>query len=192
MTTAFRHLVLPMIVGLAAGVLPALAQDKPSLETTLDIDRDGKMDRAVMVDADLYIYLGGGDEKFDPLRQPSFLKKDLATAAVLVVESKGKVTGKAAGRPALIVKYGCGGCSNDTSTTLTIVYRGGQFVVVGVTYDWDTRNGIGSCDVNFLTGKGVATEGLNEEKRTRRFRGNFTAVKLADWSDEQRPKTCRD
>jgi hypothetical protein len=75
MNTAFRHLILPGIVALAAGALPALAQDKPSLAATLDIDRDGKMDRAVMVDADLYIYLGAGDEKPDTSRTPSFVKK---------------------------------------------------------------------------------------------------------------------
>jgi hypothetical protein len=190
MTTVFQRLILPGIIALAAGALPALAQDKPSLATTLDIDRDGKMDRAVMVGADLYIYLGAGDEKPDSSRTPSFLKKDLATAMVLGVESKGKVIGKAAGKPALIVKYGCGGCSNDSSTALTIVYRGGQFVVAGVTYDWDTRNGIGSCEVNFLTGKGVRTDGLNEEKKTRSFKGRFTPVKLADWSDDKSPKGC--
>jgi len=192
MTTVFQRLVLPGIVTLAAGALPALAQDKPAFATTLDIDRDGKMDRAVMVDADLSIYLAAGDEKLDPARKPSFLKKGLATARVLAVESRGKATGKAAGKPVLIVKYGCGGCSNDFSTTLAIVYRGGQFVVAGVTYDWDTRNGIGSCDVNFLTGGGVATEGLNAEKRTRRFKDRVRPVKLADWSEEKRPKACDD
>jgi hypothetical protein len=204
--TVFQHLVLPGIIALAAGSLSAVAQDskpapdKPApdkplqdrslIETTLDIDRDGKTDRAVMVDADLYIYLSAGDEKRDLSRKPSFLKTDLATARVLAVESKGKVTGKAAGKPVLIVKYGCGGCSNDSSTTLTIVYRNGQFVVGGVTYDWDTRSGVGSCDVNFLTGKGIRTEGLNDEKTRRSFRGKFTPVKLADWSDDKRPKAC--
>jgi hypothetical protein len=185
MNTAFRHLILPGIVALAAGSVPALAQDrKPSVETTLDIDRDGKMDRAVMVNADLHIYLGAGDEKPDPSRKPSFVKKDLATAMVLGVESKGT------GKPSLIIRYGCGGCSNDFATTLTIVYRGGQFLVGGVTYDWDTRTAIGSCDINFLTGKGVATEGLHENVRTRRLKGKFTPVKLADWSDDKRPKAC--
>ena len=189
MTTVFQRLVLPGIFAIAAGSLSAAAQDGKAvsqMQTTLDIDQDGKMDRAVMVDADLYIYLSVGDEKPDLSRQPSFLKKDLATARVLAVESKGKP----GGRTALIVKYGCGGCSNDFGTTLTIVHRGGQFVVAGVTYDWDTRGGIGSCDINFLTGKGVATQGLREDKRTRRLNGKFTPVKLADWSDDKRPRVC--
>jgi hypothetical protein len=188
MTTVFQRLVLTGIFALAGGSLPVAAQEsKPAspIETTLDIDHDGKMDRAAMVGGDLYIYLSGGDEKLDLSRKPSFLKKDLATARVLAVESK-------AGRsPALVIKYGCGGCSNDFGTTLTIVHRGRQFIVAGVSYDWDTRSGIGSCDVNFVTGKGVATQGLGEDKRTRRLKGKFTPVKLADWSDDMRPKACR-
>jgi hypothetical protein len=186
MTTVFQRLVLAAIFAVAGVPVAAVAQEgRPApMEATLDIDHDGKMDRAVMVGDDLYIYLSASDENLGSSREPSFLKKDLATARVLAVESK---PGR---RPALVIKYGCGGCSNDFGTTLTIVYRGGQFIVAGVTYDWDTRGGIGSCDVNFLTGKGVATQGLGADKRTWRLEGRFTPVKLADWSQDKRPRAC--
>jgi hypothetical protein len=81
--TAFPHAALPGIVALA--VVPISAIAKPSIEVlfevTLDIDHDGKPDRAVAVEetetgqGGLYIYLGAGDKKTDLSRQPSFLKK---------------------------------------------------------------------------------------------------------------------
>lgn len=83
---------------------------KSPYEITLDIDHDGKMDRAISVEApsngngDLSIYLGTGAEKNDPTRKPAIVKKDLATARILQVESDGKGS--------LIVMSGCGGCSN--------------------------------------------------------------------------------
>jgi hypothetical protein len=165
----------------------ALADDAPSPkilnEITLDIDHDGKPDRAALVqtadgtDADLYVYLDS--EKIDLARKPSILKKSLTTTRILRFESDAKGS--------LIVVSGCGGCSNDYATTLTIVVRGGQFWVGGVTYDWDTRTGTGSCDVNFLTGKGVRSRGLAKGKP---IKAKFAPIKLADWSEAKRPKAC--
>jgi hypothetical protein len=143
------------------------------------------MDRAVLVEdpasgaADLSIYLAVGAEKLDRSRKPTFLKRKLTTARILRFESDGKGS--------LIVMSGCGGCSNDFATTLTIVYRAGAFLVGGVTYDWDTRYGIGSCDINFLTGKGVRSRGLAKAKPLKR---HFVPIKLADWSEDKRPKAC--
>lgn len=189
MKTAFQHAVLPWIVALATVPMSALAEYKPSIgelyEITLDIDNDGKIDRAAMVrhpdgaQADLYIYLAVGDEKLDLSRKPSFLKKDLMTERMLSLESKGKGS--------LIVHYGCGGCSNDYETTLTIVHRGGEFLVAGFTYDWETRYSVGSCDINFLSGKGLVSHGPGEGKQ---IKEKFTPTKLADWSDDKRPKAC--
>lgn len=181
-----HHMVLPWIVALTVVLMAALAENKPLFEVALDMDNDGQMDRATIVqdpgaaEADLYIYLAAGDEKLDLSRQPAFLKKDLTTERVWGLESKGKGS--------LVVTYGCGGCSNDYETTLTIVDRRGKFLVAGVTYDWDTREGMGSCDINFLTGRGVVSRGLNGKSKP--VKGKFRPMGLADWSDEIVSKAC--
>jgi len=143
----------------------------------LDIDRDGRMDRAVLVRhprgaaADLLIYLGAGSEALDLSRKVDIRKNDLAHGHVMQLETNRKGS--------LVVRYGCGGCSNDYETRLTIVYRSGDFFVAGFAYNWETREGVGSCDINFLTGKGVRSRGL---AKATPIRARFTAVKLADWS----------
>jgi hypothetical protein len=43
---------------------------------------------------------------------------------------------------------------------------------------------MGGCDINFLTGKGVASEGLAEGKT---LKGEFKSIKLVDWSMENAP-----
>ena len=155
-------------------------------EIALDIDQDGKMDRAVLAkpqpelpDADLYIYLALGDEKVDLSRKPAILKKAIATDAIEGLES--------AGKGSLIVKYGWGG-SNTYEAKLTIVHRRGAFWVAGFTKSWDRRDGIGSCDINFLTGKGVVSRGPSGKDRP--MGAKFKPVKLADWSPDKHAKAC--
>lgn len=179
-----------LAAALAVASAGAVAQTQPSSqerhEVTLDIDNDGRMDRAVLVGnpasgyGDLSIYLDAGTEKPDPLRKPAILKTNLTDARITGFESKGKGS--------LLVTYGCGGCSNDFETTLTIVYRGGKFLVAGYTYSWETRNGSGTCDVNFLTGKGVISRDRGKAKP---ITGRFAPVALADWSETKHPKACR-
>src|SRR5882724_8682754 len=110
-------------------------------EAVLDIDRDGRPDRAVLVrhargaGADLLIYLRAGSEALDPSRKADIRKDDVAHGHVMQLETNNKGS--------LLVHYGCGGCSNDYETTLTIVYRGGDFFVAGFSYNWETREGTG-------------------------------------------------
>jgi hypothetical protein len=87
----------------------------------------------------------------------------------------------------LLVHYGCGGCSNDYETTLTIAHRGGDFLVAGFTYNWETREGVGGCDINFLTGNGARSRGL---AKARPVKARFTPVRLIDWSADKEPKVC--
>jgi len=178
-----------LIAALMIAPTGALAQPSPDPqdrhEIALDIDNDGKMDRAVLVRnptnryGDLAIYLDAGTGTLDPSRKPAIVKTSLTDARINEFESKGKGS--------LVITYGCGGCSNDYETTLTIVHRGGKFLVAGYTYSWETRDGSGSCDVNFLTGKGVMSRNLG---KSRPIKGSFAPVPLADWSDDKRPKAC--
>ena len=87
MKTALAYAALLWFVAFAP--VPASATSKPALavlaEVTLDIDHDGKLDRAAMVQdpasiySDLYIYLGGGAEALDLSRPPTDIKKDLTS-----------------------------------------------------------------------------------------------------------------
>jgi hypothetical protein len=191
------------ITVIASGVVtaPTRAENKPALEAlsevTLDIDRDGKLDRAVLVGdpeseyVDLYIYLAAGDEKLDLSRRSNFLKKEITEGSIfdrgLASKSKGSLS--------VTSCYGCG-ANKSWNETLTIVHRGDEFLVAGYTRDWDwnshTSDGnvetlMGSCDINFLTGKGVVSEELEEGKP---LKGKFKPIKLSDWSAEKRPKAC--
>lgn len=146
-------------------------------EVTLDIDGDGRADRAEVVREEnepfvaLRIFLGPGSE-------PAFVKRDLTADPVTKIETRNENS--------IAVTYGRGG-SNSFETVLTITFRRGQFVVSGLTREWDMRNAQGSCDINFLTGRGVAARGLGENKPRERFR----PVRLADWSEDRLPAACR-
>ena len=173
---------------------PAAAAPVMLFEATLDIDNDGKMDRAALVEtpdggADLYIYLAAGDEKLDLSRKPSFLKAAVIDGTAIGLESKGK------GSLLITSCYGCG-ANKSWEETLTIVHRHGAFQVGGFTRDWDwnvhtsdatVETTLGGCDINFLTGKATVTVGLEDGKPLKK---KFKPVKLADWRADRRPAAC--
>jgi hypothetical protein len=167
---------------IACGVVtaPAFAEEKREAlaEVTLDMDNDGKLDRAVLVGdseggyVDIYIYLAAGDEKLDLSRPPDFLKKEITDGSIYdgALKSKGK------GSLTVTSCYGCG-ARKSSDETLTIVHRGGAFLVAGYTRNWDWNSEVrkadgswdietqmGGCDINFLTGKGVASQSLDENR----------------------------
>ncbi|MGX5801330.1 hypothetical protein ACWGS9_08810 [Bradyrhizobium sp. Arg314] len=191
MRKSFHHLAWTWLVALVATTTPALAENAPAFELKLDIDQDGKTDRAVIMQepgeaADLYIYLG--EDKADASRQADFVKKGLTEDLVIDLESKGK------GSLSVTSCSGCG-ASKSTEETLTIVYRRGKFLVGGYSRNWDwneqTSSGVdttlGDCDINYLTGKGTASKDLDDGKP---IKGKFRPVPLKDWSSETRPKAC--
>jgi hypothetical protein len=194
MRTAFHHAALLWLVALAAVPMPALAAKTPAFELTLDIDQDGKMDKAVVTQdlgepADLSIYLAAGGEKLDLSRQPDFVRKALTEDRIIDLESKGK------GALAITSCFGCG-ASKSTEETLTVVYRLGKFLVGGYSRSWDwgeqkadgtVETTLGGCDINYLTGKGTVSKDLEDG---RLIKGKFKPVPLKDWSYEKRPKVC--
>ena len=192
MTTAL-HLAV-WLVALATVTTPAHADNAPAFELKLDIDRDGKIDRAVVLQdntgsADLNIYLAIGEENPGPSRKPDFVRKALTEDRVVDLEAKGK------GSLAITSCFGCG-ASKSTEETLTVVYRHGHFMVGGYSRSWDWGNRtsddtvetlVGDCDINYLTGKGTVSKDL---EASRPIKGKFKPVLLKDWSYEKRPKVC--
>lgn len=178
-----------LILLAAVAVSPALAQTKDDdyvvLDAALDMNGDGKTDRAVLSggqgrlnNKDLAIYLDAGEGPIDPARKPSFFRKGLADGTVAFLEAKGNKRGK--NKSSFAVQFGCGGCTNDYETILTVVYRGGEFLVAGYTLAWEAREDSGECDLNFLTGKGTL---VKNGGKPRAVKGRFAPVKLADWDD---------
>jgi hypothetical protein len=191
MKTMARQAALIASLALAIASRPVFADADPpkdgNYEAIIDLDQDGKMDRAVVTQqpgggqADLAIYLSAGNGPLDPSSPPTFLKRNLTAQRILALGD--------AGKGSLIVQYGCGGCSNDEETSLRIVHRGGEFLIADLDQTWDTRNGHGRCEIDFLKGTRVVSQGLDGAKRARR---KFAPVrlKLADWSDDRRAEAC--
>jgi hypothetical protein len=185
--TALR-IILCSIAGFAAVCAQAQTPARSALDdrhaVTLDIDRDGKPDGAELLrnfrtnELDLVIRPSSWNDNPRLSRRLAVTKPSIAAGLVLDFIARGN---------SLIVTTGCGGCSNDVSTTLTIVYRSGTFVVGGYTQAWETRTSSGTCDVNFLTGKGTL---VRDGGKVRALRGKFTPIKLDEWSEEKRPKEC--
>ena len=185
-----RVFFITCMIGLGMAHAPARAEDGVSIEdkrvAKLDMDQDGKLDWAMLADnedgsVDLQIFMAVASGNSDLSRTPDVLKKGIEAGSFNWLES--------GGGGSLIVKSSCGGCSNEHVTSLTVVHHYGVFLVARYELDWETRNGIGSCEINFLTGKGRVTKGLDYEV-IKRFKKETTRLKLANWSEEAIPKEC--
>jgi hypothetical protein len=154
---------------------------------TADWNGDGAFDRALLIasetepdQVDLMLYLS---ESSDNMRlvvskkniawrgamwgtQPAL---DLAGRGSLVITSANEAIGR-----------------NRWTQKLTVVYRDQAFVVAGYTYterDTLAPGSSSSCDINFLTGRGV--------KNKKSFRTSAKAVALTNWSEASIPQECR-
>jgi hypothetical protein len=147
----------------------------------------GDMDRAVLVEngdagADLYIYRALQPSRGAPAT-PALVKKNAAwSGAMWGTQPSLETNAKAA----LLIKSANESIGRGRwSQTLTIIYRNKEFVVAGLTREardtLDLKNHH-SCDLNFLTGKGVRDGKAVALKAP--------APKLADWSDEKLPEAC--
>ena len=189
----FRSTTLAALTLYAVSALPARAEpsgyERVISTVTLSFGDDGSTDRAVLVDnfdagADLYIFRAIEDLKPDSPMNPTLVKK-AATWNGAMWGSRPSLDTNA--KNSLIVKSQNDAIGRDRwSETLTIVYRGHEFLVAGLTYEshdnLDPRAG-GSCDLNFLSGKGVRNGKPVEIKSA--------AVRLIDWSNEKLPKECK-
>ena len=189
----FRSTTLAALTLCAVSALPARAEpsgyERVISTVTLSFGDDGSTDRAVLVDnfdagADLYIFRSIEDAKPDSPMNPTLVKKAAAWNGAMWGSRPSLDTNA---KNSLIVKSQNDAIGRDRwSETLTIVYRGHEYLVAGLTYEshdnLDPRAG-GSCDFNFLSGKGVRNGKPVEIKSG--------VVRLIDWSDEKLPKECK-
>ncbi len=148
---------------------------------------DGTMNRAILINdadndaADLVIYAGdiGGSFKVVAFAH------DIAYAgAMFGTQPELRVT-KDGGLSVYSENTGVG--RSKWEQTLTLAYRNGQYVVSGFTQSsWDglDPNAGGSCDINFLTGKGVK----NTKTKLTLTPGG---IPVGQWSDDKIPKACQ-
>ena len=198
-----RVCFLLMLCGALAS--PARAETRALFEIALDIDRDGKMDRAALVAADdagfyapnkdwfmigtdqrvdLYVYLGAGDAPLDLARPPTFIKRDIA-----IGEQQNQIFPLEAREGSLIVKTAYNLYSNWVSETLTIVHRGGGFLVGGWMRDIDMKDGArGRCDINFLTRSGTVSGGVYGSRKA--IDKRLGPLRLSAWAASKYLKLC--
>ena len=187
--------VSAFVAGAATGFRAQEAPEAPR-EVRLDIDGDGKLDIARIIETsedgsgDLLVYLNAGDSEPDAGRKPEFVKKNMIMGTILAFERRGKSA------LALTTCTGCG-ARQSTDETLTIVYRRRTFMVGGFDRSWDLNaelasgefeTKMGSCSINFLTGKGRVAEGLESDRPVKQ---HFDPVRLADWSEKTMPGICQ-
>ncbi|TDX62227.1 hypothetical protein EDE12_111134 [Methylosinus sp. sav-2] len=187
------RLHLAFLAALLSSASPVVAETAP-LErilsaTPIYLSDGGGRDLAVLVDnldtgADLYVYLGLDQDALRAGAKPAFVKKNAAwnggmagQRPSLAVSDKGS----------LLIKSENDSIGRDRwSETLTVIRRNGALIVAGFTYaarDTIDPNAGGTCDLNFLAGKGTRNGKKVEIKAQ--------TISLADWSEDKLPKECK-
>lgn len=152
---------------------------------TADWNGDGRFDRAVLMEggeneADLYLYLSSGADGALALaaQRPGLVWRGLVwgTLPELALNQAGSLQ---------VVGMNDSVGRNRWRETFTIAHRGGEFVVAG--YTFETHDTLDptldlACDVNFLTGEGVAN-GVP-------FRVDEPVSTLGRWSPAMVPDAC--
>jgi hypothetical protein len=91
------------------------------------------------------------------------------------------------GRGSLVITSGNEAIGRNRWTQkLTVAYRDNAFIVAGYTYterDTLAPGSHSSCDINFLTGRGV--------RNKKPFRIPAKTIALTDWSEASIPQDCR-
>jgi hypothetical protein len=150
-----------------------------------DFNGDGSLDRAVLMDngqsdADLVIYLNDGNGAFKAAGHAPAI----AFNGGLAGNSPELRLGKTGALQVHAENMAIG--RDHWERTLTVSFRGGQFVVSGITassYDTLNPKAAGSCDVNLLTGKGTA----GRKKIAVRAGG----IALGQWTEDKIPAACQ-
>lgn len=190
---------------------PAVAASRREVlfEATLDMDADGTLDRAVLVlvgpgrdltwdlsrghypltigeTVDLAIYLGAGDAPVNLAKPPTILQQNITFREYAGWVQSLEVVNKHS------LKVGWNyqpGSTNDLDERLTIAWRKGQFLVVGLDIYWENHGLNGNCQLNLSTGDGSRANGeFPAPKPT--FRAKVKPVPLETWSEKTWPAQC--
>jgi hypothetical protein len=204
------HAIILFLISLGvAAISPAAAGQAVLHEMSVDMDKMGTLDRAVLMvtgqgpvvfgagdrhayrlaegeQADLLIFLNYGDGPLDLSKPPSLRKSALITRAGLSWVLPLAVTLEGAVR----IESNSGfGNTFRTTHTLKIIYDGGAFKVA----NWSTafENNRNSqrwlCSVNYLTG--MAFKRRDKENKVP-LEGTFKPIKLEDWKVGMYPEVC--
>lgn len=218
MTLAFAFGVAACAALPAAALAETVVKREALYDVALDMDRDGKMDRAVLVlvgpgrtdfdeltkdrygvgegeRVDLHVYLGAGDVTPDVSQKPSFTKQNIVdlerTNWVLQPEARGQ------GSLVISAAYGWG-ARKSMGDSITIIYRDGSLQVAGYTLDWEWATEVNEPEFDVKTSDGICDINFLSGRGDVSFngdakkplKGKFKAVSLADWSAKTRPMIC--
>jgi hypothetical protein len=195
-----KILVAGLFLALSAGVAFADPIDTNNIVAAVsgDFNKDGAQDLALLIRGD-----GDMDLRFFLQDKDGFYLKP-AGAALRKVWGTAQPDGMMGQEPELkalpngsiqVITKNEGMGRDRWHQTLTLAYRNTDFIVAGFTYSYydtldETRNG--DCDLNVLTGKGVANtpDGKGGSKKiavatTPQF------IPFKDWPDDGGMKACR-
>jgi hypothetical protein len=206
------HVIILVLISLGiAAISPAAAGQAVLHEMSVDMDKVGTLDRAVLMvtgqgpvvfgagdrhayqlaegeQADLLIFLNYGDGPLDLSKPPSLRKSALITRAGLSWVLPLTVTLEGA----LNIGSNTGFANTFRTThTLKVIFGGGALKVA----NWSTvsetnRDSQRSlCSVNYLTGR--AFKRKNKENNVP-LEGTFEPIMLEDWNAGMRPVVCEE
>ena len=205
----FRQVCRLLLFLVLASAAQAETIRETLFEAALDMDGDGTLDRAALIlvgsgrgtiwdltrgtyplsggeTVDLAIYLGAGDLPADLTQTPTILKQNFIDREYAGWVQALEVVNKRS------LKVGWNyqpGSSHDLAEEITIVWRKGLFLVVGIDVFWENPNGLGNCQLNLSTGQGSRAEGeLPAPKPT--FKAKVKPVPLEKWSAKTWPTQC--
>ncbi len=173
-------------LGAAAAQAPEMIRPEQVLSVvTADWNSDGSMDRALLVqnedDADLFIYFSTGPGA--SMRLAAYQKGFAWTGILFGTLPQLALTSNPAAFQVVSENDAIG--RDRWKQTLTLVFRNNAFVVAGYTLnsrDTLDPNNVSACDVNLLTGKGVANG--------KPFTSKTKAMPLAQWTSDTAPQGC--
>jgi hypothetical protein len=178
-SSAFALLALPLSLRAAE-----FMDTEPRHELAIDLNADGAMDQAVLDQSEdgleLSITLSKNGAAPDSDASPDFVRKAVG-AGVVSGLSKGD-------KDELLLAYGCGGCSNDVTSMLSIVLKDSDYLVSRYQQDWDTPEGKGQCIIDYFANTGELT--VDVEGKTTQLQGPFKMKKLSEWDETLQEEAC--